>query len=54
MNATQKLHEHGQSIWLDNITRSLLTTGTLRRYIDQLGDGADLEPDDPGQGDRGQ
>jgi transaldolase len=33
MNATQKLHEIGQSIWLDNITRDLLTSGTLRRYI---------------------
>jgi transaldolase len=36
MNATQQLHERGQSIWLDNITRRLLTTGTLRRYINQL------------------
>ena len=36
MKATQKLHEAGQSIWLDNITRDLLTTGTLRRYIDEL------------------
>jgi transaldolase len=33
MKATQKLHEMGQSIWLDNITRGLLTSGTLRRYI---------------------
>jgi transaldolase len=33
MKATQKLHELGQSLWLDNITRSLLTSGTLRRYI---------------------
>ena len=34
MNATtQKLHEIGQSLWLDNITRGLLTSGTLRRYI---------------------
>jgi len=33
MNATQKLHEIGQSIWLDNITRGLLASGTLRRYI---------------------
>lgn len=33
MRATQKLHEMGQSIWLDNITRSLLSSGTLRRYI---------------------
>jgi transaldolase len=36
MNATQKLHEMGQSLWLDNITRDLLTTGTLKRYIDEL------------------
>jgi transaldolase len=36
MKATQKLHELGQSIWLDNITRELLTSGTLRRYIDDL------------------
>ena len=33
MKATQKLHEMGQSLWLDNITRGLLTSGTLRRYI---------------------
>ncbi len=36
MKATQKLHELGQSVWLDNITRDLLTSGTLRRYIDDL------------------
>jgi transaldolase len=36
MKATQKLHDIGQSLWLDNITRDLLTTGTLRRYIDEL------------------
>ena len=34
--ATKLLHEMGQSIWLDNITRSLLTSGTLRGYIDEL------------------
>jgi transaldolase len=33
MRATQLLHEMGQSIWLDNITRDLLTSGTLSRYI---------------------
>ena len=33
MNATQQLHDLGQSLWLDNITRSLLTSGTLARYI---------------------
>jgi transaldolase len=36
MRATQLLHNLGQSIWLDNITRDLLTSGTLRRYIDEL------------------
>jgi transaldolase len=36
MKATQKLHEIGQSIWLDNITRGLLTSGTLRSYIQDL------------------
>jgi transaldolase len=30
------LREAGQSLWLDNITRNLLTTGTLKRYIDEL------------------
>ncbi len=36
MNATEQLHESGQSLWLDNITRELLTSGTLRRYIDEF------------------
>ena len=36
MKATQQLHDLGQSLWLDNITRGLLTSGTLRRYIDEL------------------
>jgi transaldolase len=36
MKATQRLHDLGQSIWLDNITRDLLTRGTLKRYIDEL------------------
>ncbi len=36
MKATQRLHDLGQSLWLDNITRGLLTKGTLRRYIDEL------------------
>jgi transaldolase len=36
MKATQKLHHLGQSLWLDNITRSLLQGGVLRRYIDEL------------------
>lgn len=33
MKATQRLHELGQSLWLDNITRQMLDDGTLRRYI---------------------
>jgi transaldolase len=33
---TQILHEHGQSLWLDNITRTMLDDGTLERYIDEL------------------
>jgi len=36
MKATQLLHNLGQSIWLDNITRDLLDSGTLKRYIDEL------------------
>ena len=36
MKATQLLHELGQSLWLDNITRELLDSGTLKRYIDEL------------------
>ncbi len=36
MKATQVLHELGQSIWLDNITRDLLDEGVLKRYIDEL------------------
>jgi len=36
MKATQQLHDLGQSLWLDNITRGLLTSGTLAHYIDEL------------------
>ena len=36
MKATEKLHAVGQSLWLDNITRDLLASGTLKRYIDTL------------------
>ena len=36
MKATQQLHNLGQSIWLDNITRDLLNKGTLERYIAEL------------------
>jgi transaldolase len=34
MNRTKQLHDLGQSLWLDNITREILDDGTLRRYID--------------------
>lgn len=34
MNPTQQLHDLGQSLWLDNITRKILDDGTLERYID--------------------
>ena len=36
MNATKALHDAGQSIWLDHITRGLLTGGGLARYIREL------------------
>ena len=36
MKATQLLHNLGQSLWLDNITRDLLDTGTLKRYIEEF------------------
>ena len=36
MKATQQLHDLGQSVWLDNITRELLTSGTLHHYISEL------------------
>ncbi|MGA7108511.1 MAG: transaldolase [Terracidiphilus sp.] len=36
MKATQRLHDEGQSLWLDNITRDLLDSGTLKQYIDEL------------------
>jgi transaldolase len=36
MKATKALHDLGQSIWLDNITRKLLDSGTLAHYIDDL------------------
>ncbi|HUE67172.1 MAG TPA: transaldolase [Candidatus Acidoferrum sp.] len=34
--ATGQLHRMGQSLWLDNITRDLLTSGTLERYVSEL------------------
>ncbi len=36
MKATQQLNELGQSLWLDNITRQMLDSGTLKKYIDEL------------------
>jgi transaldolase len=36
MKATETLHDRGQSLWLDNITRDLLETGTLARYVAEL------------------
>jgi transaldolase len=36
MRPTARLHELGQSLWLDNITRTMLADGTLRRYIDEF------------------
>jgi transaldolase len=36
MKATEMLHDEGQSLWLDNITRDLLQSGTLKRYIDEF------------------
>src|SRR6202451_3737878 len=36
MKAKQQLHNLGQSLWLDNITRDLLDTATLRKYIEEL------------------
>jgi transaldolase len=36
MNPTARLHDLGQSLWLDNITRDLLDSGTLARYVADL------------------
>ncbi|WP_413991035.1 transaldolase [Labrys okinawensis] len=36
MNRTVQLHDLGQSLWLDNISRQILDDGTLRRYIDEF------------------
>src|SRR5579862_233553 len=36
MKATKQLHDLGQSLWLDNITRDLLNSGTLKHYIEEL------------------
>ena len=37
MNATRKLHDLGQSLWLDNITRDMLDDGTLERVLASAG-----------------
>jgi transaldolase len=36
MKSTRRLHDLGQSLWLDNITREILSDGTLQRYINEL------------------
>jgi transaldolase len=36
MNKAQELHDLGQSLWLDNITREILDNGTLRRYMNEF------------------
>ena len=36
MKPTELLHNRGQSLWLDNITRDLLNGGSLERYIQEL------------------
>ena len=36
MNPTAQLNRAGQSLWLDNITRDLLTSGRLQHYVDDL------------------
>ncbi len=45
MKATRQLHELGQSLWLDNITRGILNDGTLLRLPRRdVGDGTDVQP----------
>ncbi len=36
MKPTQALHDLGQSLWIDDITRDMLDSGTLRKYIDEF------------------
>ena len=36
MKATEALHDLGQSLWIDDITRDMLDSGTLKKYIDEL------------------
>jgi transaldolase len=35
MNSAQQLRQHGQSLWLDNISRGMLNDGTLKRYVEE-------------------
>jgi len=35
MRATERLHREGQSLWLDNITRKMIDSGQLARYVEQ-------------------
>jgi glucose-6-phosphate 1-dehydrogenase len=39
MNPTNALHDLGQSLWLDNITRNLVNSGTLQRHVDYAAGG---------------
>ena len=36
MKTTRQLHDLGQSLWLDNITRDMVDSGQLKRYIDEF------------------
>ena len=36
MKPTKALHDLGQSLWVDNITRDMLDSGTLQKYIDEF------------------
>jgi hypothetical protein len=52
VKATRMLHERGQSLWLDNITRGMLDAGQIRHDIDNYGHRSYLEPVDLRQGHR--
>ena len=53
VKATQKLHDAGQSLWIDNITRDMLDSGRLRKiHRRAVGHRPDLQPDDLRQRDR--
>ena len=48
MNPTNAPHDLGQSLWLDNITRNLVNSGTLRRYVDYAaGEAGPAAADEP-------